>query len=46
MLIRAARYLRVAPWELAKQPVAWQEWALDAEYAETKAKNERDKHRG
>ena len=33
-LLRAARYLRVPPWELAVQPLAWQEWALTAEAAE------------
>lgn len=33
-LIRAARYLGVAPWELQAQPIAWQEWALMAENAE------------
>jgi hypothetical protein len=30
-LIRAARYLHVAPWELAEQPVLWMNWALSAE---------------
>jgi len=36
-LIRAARYLGVAPWELATQPIAWQDWALMAENAEAPA---------
>jgi hypothetical protein len=36
-LIRAARYLNVAPWELARQPVWWTEIALAAEAAEVKA---------
>ena len=27
-LVRAARYLRVAPWDLADQPTAWQNMAL------------------
>jgi hypothetical protein len=35
--LRAARYLRVAPWELAAQPAIWQEWALTAESAEAAA---------
>lgn len=30
-LLRAARYLGVAPWELLRQPLYWQEWALTAE---------------
>jgi len=33
-LLRAARYLGVPPWELARQPVTWQRWALAAEEAE------------
>jgi hypothetical protein len=36
-LIRAARYLGVAPWELIDRPLAWQEMALAAESAESKA---------
>lgn len=34
MLVRAARYLRVTPWELAEQPIAWLQWAIAAEDAE------------
>lgn len=37
ILLRAARYLQVAPWELAAQPSAWMEWALAAESAEDEA---------
>jgi hypothetical protein len=39
-VIRAARYLGVAPWELNAQPLAWQEWALVCEAAEIGAQNE------
>lgn len=39
-LIRAAKYLGVAPWELAAQPGFWRTWALQAETAETQAHNE------
>lgn len=35
--IRAARYLRVAPWDLLERPAIWQEWALTAESAESAA---------
>lgn len=31
VLIRAAKYLGVAPWELAEKPIAWMNWALAAE---------------
>lgn len=34
VLIRAARYFNVAPWELAAQPIIWVEYALSAEKAE------------
>lgn len=27
-LIKAARYLGVAPWELLEQPAIWVDWAL------------------
>lgn len=33
-MIRAARYLGVAPWELLERPVCWQEWAICFEKAE------------
>jgi hypothetical protein len=36
-LIRAARYLGVAPWELQAQPIAWQDWALMVENADAPA---------
>ena len=39
-LIRAARYLGVAPWELAKQPITWREWASIAQSAENHAEAE------
>lgn len=29
-LIRAAQELNVPPWDLAEQPLVWQEWALSA----------------
>jgi len=37
MLIRAAKYLGVPPWELLDRPVAWREFAIAAENAEMKA---------
>lgn len=40
-LIRAARYLGVAPWDLARQPVWWREIALQAERAEIEGNNAR-----
>ncbi len=36
-LIRAGRYLGVAPWELLERPRAWIDMALAAESAEIKA---------
>ena len=36
-LIRAARCLGVAPWELLEQRSTWLEWALIAESAENEA---------
>jgi hypothetical protein len=39
-LIKAARYLGVAPWELADQPQVWMAWALTAEAAEIGAQAE------
>lgn len=35
--IRAARYLKVPPWELAGQSVAWTNYALAAQSAENAA---------
>lgn len=40
-LIRASKYLGVAPWELAEKPAVWMHWAVEAENAETIAKAER-----
>lgn len=39
-LIRAAKYLGVAPWELAERSIAWRDWALEAEAAEAKAQEQ------
>lgn len=36
-VIRAARTLGVAPWDLAQRPRVWTHWALAAEAAEAKA---------
>ena len=36
--IRAARYLRVAPWELATRPAIWEDLALATERAENYAR--------
>lgn len=33
-LIRTAKWLGVAPWELARQPTYWQHWTLLAIEAE------------
>lgn len=38
-LMRAARYLGVAPWVLLEQPSTWMEWALTAESAENEAQD-------
>jgi hypothetical protein len=43
LLIRAAKYLGVAPWELAGRPAIWRDWALAAESAESAAEVERSK---
>lgn len=42
-LIRAAKYLGVAPWDLLEKPAIWMEWALSAESAENKAERTRAK---
>ena len=44
MLIRAARYLNVAPWDLMEQPSIWMYWALQAESAEDEAQGIKAKH--
>lgn len=36
-LLKAARYLGVAPWELMNRPRMWFEWALTAQAAENEA---------
>jgi non-ribosomal peptide synthetase component F len=41
LLTRAAQYLGVAPWELAKQPAVWMHWALAAMSAEARAEKTR-----
>lgn len=43
ILIRAARYLGVAPWEMMDQPKVWIEWALAAESAENHAMQQQQK---
>ena len=43
LLLRAAKYLGVAPWDLADKPVWWQEIALEAEGAEQAASKGRNK---
>jgi len=40
VLIKAAKYLGVAPWELLRQPDCWQHWALGAMDAEATAAEE------
>jgi hypothetical protein len=39
MVVRAARYLGVSPWDLYEQPFFWTLRALNAEYADTQAQN-------
>jgi hypothetical protein len=42
LLLQAARYLRVPPWDLAKKPVWWMRIALAAQSAEnTKTKTKK-----
>jgi hypothetical protein len=42
-LIRAAKYLGVAPWDLAERPAHWMHLALAAEGAELGASEQRAK---
>lgn len=42
MLIRAAKYLGVAPWDLLSQPKVWKNWAEWAENAENAARNQKE----
>lgn len=44
-LIRSAKYLGVAPWELAERPSIWMEWALASESAEVNAAEQKAKRR-
>jgi hypothetical protein len=44
-LFRAARYLGVPPWELAKQPIFFQNCAIEMEAAHIEAENERAKRK-
>jgi hypothetical protein len=37
-VIKAAKYLGVAPWDLMDRPIAWLNWALESEAAEVEAK--------
>lgn len=46
VLLRAARYLQVAPWDLAARPTTWMDWALMAESAENEARAVEAKARG
>lgn len=41
-VIRAAKYLGVAPWELLEQPIIWKEWAVMAENAEHEASKQQE----
>ena len=38
--LRAAKYLGVAPWDLALQPLVWEQWAIEALAAEGAAEEE------
>jgi hypothetical protein len=42
--LTAAKALGVAPWELAAQPLVWQEWAMTAEEAEHNYREEKQRH--
>jgi hypothetical protein len=42
-LLRAAKYLGVAPWELAERPVYWEQMAHVAENAEAGAREQIEK---
>jgi hypothetical protein len=46
-VLRAAKYLGVAPWDLLEQNPLWVQWALDAETAENKTQeNQRIRVKG
>ena len=36
-VLKAAKYLGVAPWDLIKQPVVWMTWAMELHQAEREA---------
>jgi hypothetical protein len=40
MVVKAAHYYGIAPWELLERPQVWVEWAICAENAENRAVNE------
>lgn len=42
-LLRAARYMGVAPWDLYERPVHWTIWAITSENAENEAQDARIK---
>jgi hypothetical protein len=42
--VQAAKYLEVAPWELLKQSIWWQDKALIAMTAEHEAQEQKSKH--
>lgn len=44
-LLRAAKYLGVAPWELAEQSASWMRWAIIAESAEAETEEERQRRK-
>lgn len=41
LLIRSAKYLGVAPWDLLDQPKVWRNWARWAENAENEAERQK-----
>lgn len=41
MLIREAKYLGVAPWDLLAQPMVWRSWARWAQTAEAEAQRQK-----
>ena len=41
VVIRAARYLRVPPWELLRQPIFWQNKALESEAIDAEVEDAR-----
>jgi hypothetical protein len=38
-LMKAAEWMKVAPWELLARPMIWTVWAQEAQAAEAHAKN-------